>query len=285
MSSRVRSRSSARNSRSSSRKSPRSSSKSQRKSGFSVDSSPSSSSSSNDSLISPFSSLSQYLCDSILGVNDGLVSIFLLLVGTAAASNCSSTCLLSGIAGAVAGAFSMGIGEYLATKSQIEALEAEFSSQRSCLLSGDYRTKEISRVLQTFSSLGYNSSSLVEQLQSCSIEQILQWRRLIDCGMSESHQRNPFMAMIMAGGLFFVGSLPPVIPFIILNSALDGLYWSALFTGSSLFLVGALKTTVTRGDMWFAGLENLVLCGVSAVIAWFVGSALEHLTGIKAPIS
>ncbi len=290
--SRSQSRSQSKPSRSASKRQSRSAQKSS--STASLSSSPSAASSSSSSTFSslpdssvrsPFSSVSQYLCDSILGVNDGLVSIFLLLVGTAAASHCSSTCLLSGIAGALAGAFSMGIGEYLATKSQIEATQAELVYQREFLKDPQNRHYELEEISKNLQQLGLIEkdilSSVYQSLQRLNEEQLFQWRKMFEIGMSEAHQRNPFMAMAMAGGLFFLGSFPSIIPFVFIDSAMDGLYMSALLTGISLFLVGALKTKITKGNLWLAGLENLLLCGVSAVVAWFVGSTLEHLTGIK----
>ena len=61
---------------------------------------------------------SQYLRDFILGVNDGIISTFLVVVGVVAGGGSARTALLSGISSAVAGAISMGLGEYIATKSQ-----------------------------------------------------------------------------------------------------------------------------------------------------------------------
>ena len=67
----------------------------------------------------------QYMRDIILGVNDGLVSTFLLVAGVVGGGLTANQVLLTGIAGALAGMISMGVGEYLATKSQEEVFAAE----------------------------------------------------------------------------------------------------------------------------------------------------------------
>ena len=67
----------------------------------------------------------QYMRDIILGVNDGLVSTFLLVSGVVGGGMTSAQVLLTGVAGAIAGMISMGTGEYLATKSQDEVFAAE----------------------------------------------------------------------------------------------------------------------------------------------------------------
>ena len=73
----------------------------------------------------------QYWRDIILGVNDGLVSIFLLVIGLVGGGLASDDILLASIAAAVAGAISMAAGEYLATKSQDEVLTAELRLERT----------------------------------------------------------------------------------------------------------------------------------------------------------
>ena len=73
----------------------------------------------------------QYWRDIILGVNDGLVSIFLLAIGVVGGGLASRDILLASIAAAVAGAISMAAGEYLATKSQDEILSAELRLERT----------------------------------------------------------------------------------------------------------------------------------------------------------
>lgn len=68
---------------------------------------------------------SQYLRDVVLGVNDGCLSTFLVIVGLVAGGASVTTCLLSAISTAVAGAISMGLGEYVATKSQANVNKGE----------------------------------------------------------------------------------------------------------------------------------------------------------------
>ncbi len=74
--------------------------------------------------------LFQYLRDIILGVNDGLVSMFLLVFGMFGGGALARSILLAGITGAIAGAISMGLGEYIATKSQLEIMVSDVSRER-----------------------------------------------------------------------------------------------------------------------------------------------------------
>ena len=72
----------------------------------------------------------QYLRDIILGVNDGLVSMFLLVAGVVGGGMATRNVLLTGVAGAIAGAISMASGEYIATKTQEEVFEGELALEK-----------------------------------------------------------------------------------------------------------------------------------------------------------
>ena len=78
----------------------------------------------------------QYMRDVILGVNDGLVSMFLLVFGMSGGGSTSKSILLACITGAIAGAISMGLGEYIATKSQAEVVESDMKLEKEVRLFG-----------------------------------------------------------------------------------------------------------------------------------------------------
>ena len=86
----------------------------------------------------------QYMRDVILGVNDGLVSTFLLVSGVVGGGLSANDVLLTAIAGAIAGAISMAIGEYIATKSQEEVFDAELALERHHLR--DHRDHEVEQL-------------------------------------------------------------------------------------------------------------------------------------------
>jgi VIT1/CCC1 family predicted Fe2+/Mn2+ transporter len=94
----------------------------------------------------------QYWRDIILGVNDGLVSMFLLVAGVVGGGLNAAQILLKAIAGAVAGAISMAAGEYLATKSQDEVLEAELVLERTHIR--DFRGAELDQLREMFTDMG-----------------------------------------------------------------------------------------------------------------------------------
>ena len=221
----------------------------------------------------------QYWRDIILGVNDGLVSIFLLVVGVLSGGLSVSQVLLTGAAGALAGAISMSAGEYLATKTQDEVLEAELRLERSHIK--DHRSMELDQLRSMFADMGIAEEDLdgIVKAFDQSDEALLNAMKSLEFGVVESERRSPILAMLAAGGLFLIGSMTSVVPFAIATSAPTALLWATILTLSGLFAVGVVKARVTKNNWLISGFENMVIAGVGGLVAWFIGNALGSMLG------
>src|SRR3972149_5598807 len=100
----------------------------------------------------------QYWRDIILGVNDGLVSMLLLAAGVVGGGLDADQVLLTGVAGAIAGAVSMAAGEYLATKAQDEGLTAELDLERTHII--HYRDLEVAQIREMLTAMGVRADEL-----------------------------------------------------------------------------------------------------------------------------
>jgi len=216
----------------------------------------------------------QYWRDIILGVNDGLVSTYLLVVGVIGGGMVMGDVLLTGIAGALAGAVSMAAGEYLATKSQDEVLAAELSLEKEHLR--DHREQEVDQLRGFFSDMGVADEDLdgVVEAFDRSDEAMLNAMAALEFGVVESERRSPFLAMAASGGLFLVGAMPSVVPFVIFDTTATALTWASVLALGSLFVVGVVKASVAKTNKVKSGLENLAIAGVGGVIAWVIGTAV-----------
>jgi VIT1/CCC1 family predicted Fe2+/Mn2+ transporter len=216
----------------------------------------------------------QYWRDIILGVNDGLVSIFLLVVGVVGAGLSVDQVLITAVAGALAGAVSMASGEYLATKSQDEVLEAELTLERSHIR--EFRDMEVAQLHGFFEDMGVAEDDLDEVVAAFSRtdEVLLNTMASLEFGVVESERRSAYMAMLASGLLFLVGSLPSIVPFLVFDSVATALTLATLLSLSGLFLVGVVKARVINGSWVRAGGENMVIAGVGGLIAWFIGQGL-----------
>ena len=206
----------------------------------------------------------------ILGVNDGLVSIFLLVAGVVGGGMASRNVLLAAIAAAIAGAISMAAGEYMATKSQEEVFQGEMELEREHLR--HYRKQEIDELRTMFADLGLDGELLEQVVQRVNEddESLLKVMMALEFGVVETERRSPWRAMLMSGGLFLTGSLPTVIPFALVSDPVRGLLWAAVGTGAGLIAVGVVKTMATRTHAVRSGVENFVVgaLGPSLATGW-----------------
>jgi VIT1/CCC1 family predicted Fe2+/Mn2+ transporter len=187
----------------------------------------------------------QYWRDIILGVNDGLVSIF----------------LLASIAAAVAGAISMAAGEYLATKSQDEILSAELRLERTHI--EKFRDWELDQLRGFFSDMGVRPEHLdgVMAAFEDNDDALLEAMAALEFGFVDKERRSPYKAMAASGLLFLAGSIPVILPYAITPDVLTATVWATVLTAVGLFLVGVVKARVSRNGVIRSGLENLVIAG------------------------
>ena len=219
----------------------------------------------------------QYWRDIILGVNDGLVSMILLVAGVVGGGLTTDQVLLTTVAGAVAGAISMAAGEYLATKSQDEVLEREIKLEREHIR--DHRQMELDQLRGMFEEMGVHSSDLdtVVGAFGRSDEILLNAMKSLEFGVIDTERRSPYKAAIYSGLFFLSGSLASIVPFVFVDSTAQGLAIASLLTAAGLFAVGAFKTRVTNGSLLRAGLENVAISGLGGVAAYFIGSLVNQV--------
>jgi predicted membrane protein (TIGR00267 family) len=214
---------------------------------------------------------SQYLRDIILGVNDGLVSMFLLVVGVVGGGVSSNVVLLAGLSGAFAGAVSMAAGEYMATKSQEEAIDGELALEREHFKY--YKERELDEVRDYLGNIGVAPAAIEAVVESAARDEevLMELMKAFEFGVVDDGRRNPFLAMAMSGILFLAGSLPSVLPFAFMSNPDQALIVAAIGAAIGLFIVGVVKTQMTRTNPLKSGLENVAIAGVGAVISYFIG--------------
>jgi len=221
-----------------------------------------------------------YMRDIILGINDGLISTFLLTIGVYASGLSWSSILLTIISCAMSGSISMALGEYLATKSQIEVTEAEIESEKTHI--EEHLDVELNQV-RYFLVLDLhmdNNPILVENFvnaMSSNKEGLLNFMKRIEFGITEDDQRTPLTAMLVSGGLFFIGSIPSIISFSSTQNLELAFYINIVLNIVALFVVGAVKTIMTRTNLFSAGMENLAYGCTGAFISYGIGYAFGKL--------
>jgi vacuolar iron transporter family protein len=222
----------------------------------------------------------QYWRDIILGVNDGLVSTFLLVAGVTGGGLSSQSILLTAISGAVAGAISMCAGEYVATKSQNEVMRGELALERIHIDENfDAELEEMDLQLLTLIGIGDSEVELRQELKNYYRSKptaLYQLMTALEFGVVDTEERSPVQAGLISCLLFVGGASPSVIPFAFSkDQPTYGLIAAAVLTSCCLLVVGAVKTWATRSNCATAALENLAIAAFGGGIAYGVGVLFE----------
>jgi vacuolar iron transporter family protein len=213
----------------------------------------------------------QYMRDIILGVNDGLVSVFLLVAGVVGGGLGASDVLLAGLAASAAGAISMAAGEYIATKSQEEVFDSERELEIEHL--EHHREHEKQEIRDMFGDMGLPDDDVEHIVRALDSDDdaFLKTMMALEFGVVDEERRSPYTAAVLSGLLFLSGSLPSVLPFFFVESTGLGLFIAAIGSGTALFIVGVVKTMVTRKSWLWAGTENVLIATAGAIISYGVG--------------
>ncbi len=217
----------------------------------------------------------QYLRDVILGVNDGLVSTFLLVAGVVGAGLSATAVLLTGIAGAVAGLVSMGAGEYIATKSQEEVFKAEMALEVEHL--AKHREYERAELREMFGDMGLDGDDLdtLVGIIDGNDDVMLGVMAGLEFGVVDTERRSPWLAAATSAILFLVGAFPSVLPFALTDDTSTALFAAAVLSGIGLVIVGVGKTVMTKTNPFVSGVENLLIGLVGGVVSFTIGRIVQ----------
>jgi len=223
----------------------------------------------------------QYMRDLILGVNDGIVSVFLLVVGMVAGGSDTRAILAGGITTTIGGAVAMSMGEYLATKSQNEVIAGDLTLEKEHFKY--HRELEIEQVHHVLAGMNLQGDLLKDVTKSIgeSDDALMKFMKAFEFGYQEDVARIPLTAMALMFFIFICGGVPGVIPFAFVGDTDQyvGLLIATILVSVALFFVGIMKA-VSTGTSWTrAGSENMVMGWISAGIAYGVGAIFQAAGG------
>ena len=218
------------------------------------------------------SAVRNYVRDLILGFNDGLVSVYAIVAGVVAAGLATREVAIAGIAATVAGAISMGLGEYLSTKSQSEYYAAEAQRERDHIRK--YPQLERQEVHEMLEAKHY-PPELVGRIADHVVsdeDRFVDFMMREEFGVGGESERSPLVAMALVMGAFVVGAAAPLAPFLFGVGDLTGLVWASVLSLGGLFAAGAGRGKTSGLNPWKSGLEMATLGAVAALVTYGVGA-------------
>jgi VIT1/CCC1 family predicted Fe2+/Mn2+ transporter len=214
----------------------------------------------------------------ILGLNDGLISTFTLLVGVAAATLAStgnnSIVLLTGFAAMVSGAISMGLGEYISSKSEYNYIKNELKKEKAEIELFPEEEKE--EVREIFEKMGIQGQTLDACVESITSNKQIWIDFLTKSELGLEEPENPILGALLTFLSFVFGSFLTLFAYIF-NLGMVSLILSSVISFSMLFIVGALKTKITGEHKIRSGLEMVIIGIVAFIASYGIGTLLEQL--------
>ena len=210
----------------------------------------------------------------IFGVSDGLVSNLALVMGVAAASaGEGSFVLLAGIAGLLAGAFSMGAGEYISMQSQRELFERQIALERAELEA--MPEEEQAELAQVYRSKGFTEgeAATIAERMFRDPKHALDTLVREELGLDPDELGSSWGAAFGSFVAFGVGALIPVIPYL-LTVGQTAFVAAIALSVAALFAVGAGVSLLTGRSLLFSGARQVLIGAAAAVVTYVVGLAI-----------
>lgn len=215
------------------------------------------------------------LRDIVIGMSDGLTVPFALAAGLSGAVDTTTVIVIAGIAEIAAGSIAMGLGGYLAGKTEQDHYNSE--EKREYYEVDNLRHREIDETKEFFSNIG-----LSKELQDKATEEISrdkkQWVDFMmkyELGLEKPDPKRARKSALNIGLSYIVGGMVPLSPYFFVDSPLEGLKISVVVTLICLFVFGFFKSKLTGINPWMGALRVMLIGAVAAGAAFGVARLFE----------
>jgi VIT1/CCC1 family predicted Fe2+/Mn2+ transporter len=208
---------------------------------------------------------------SVFGAMDGLVTNIALVAGVGAAGAAPRFIVLTGIAGLVAGAFSMAMGEYTSVRTQNEQVDREWAKEIDEIEeNAEAEQHELAAMFATMGMTDTTAAAAAREVHR-DPEQAALVHVTQELGLDPREKPSPWVAAISSFVTFSLGAVIPLLPFLL---GFNSLVASLTIGGVGLFIAGGLASLATVASWWLSGLRQLAFGALAASATYAVGLAM-----------
>ena len=219
---------------------------------------------------------SDLLTDIVIGMSDGLTVPFALAAGLSGAVEGNVNLIwIAGIAEIAAGSIAMGLGGFLAGKTEQDHYASELKNEYWELV--HKREVEIEEVRKVFLEWGLSASTAEEATQEI-IKDDKRWVDFMmkhELGLTEPDPKRARRSAFNIGFSYIVGGLIPLTPYFFVEGAIEGLKISAMITLVCLFIFGFFKSKITGINPWLGGLKVMMIGALAASAAFGIAKLIQ----------
>jgi VIT1/CCC1 family predicted Fe2+/Mn2+ transporter len=219
---------------------------------------------------------SDLLTDIVIGMSDGLTVPFALAAGLSGAVHDNVSIIwIAGIAEIAAGSIAMGLGGYLAGKTEQDHYNSELKNEYWELV--HKREVEIEEVRRVFLTWGL-SPAIAEEATMEIIKDDDRWVEFMmkhELGLQKPDPKRAKKSAFNIGTSYIVGGMVPLVPYFFVSTSLEGLKISAMITLACLYIFGFFKSKMTGINPWIGGLKVMLIGALAAGTAFTIAKLIQ----------
>jgi vacuolar iron transporter family protein len=213
---------------------------------------------------------SEFIKDIVIGVSDGLTVPFALAAGLSGAVSNTGIITTAGIAEIVAGSIAMGLGGYLAGRTEVEHYDSELKREFDEVKRvPELEKQEVKAVFASYG-LDEDSQKMVVDILSKSEEKWVNFMMKFELGLEKPDVNRARNSALTIGIAYMFGGIIPLSPYFFVSDAQTGLLYSVVLTLITLFVFGYFKSKVTGQNPVFGAFKVTLIGAVAAGAAFFV---------------
>ena len=216
----------------------------------------------------------EFVRDVVIGMSDGLTVPFALAAGLSGAVPNTRLIVVGGLAEIAAGSIAMGLGGYLAARSDAEHYDQErLREQREVREVPEEEAREVSRVFHEYGLRPDESAPIVEAL-SKRPEAWVDFMMRFELGLEEPEPKRALTSAATIAGAYVAGGFIPLSPYVVLGTAWHALIWSAVVTLAALAIFGYIKGRFTGANPLRSASQTTVIGALAAGAAFVLAKMI-----------
>ena len=219
---------------------------------------------------------SEILRDIVIGMSDGLTVPFALAAGLSGAVSNTNLIVIAGIAEIAAGSIAMGLGGYLAGKTEVDHYHSELKREYDEVEKLPEKEKE--EVKEFFAGLGFSPELQREAVEEMTKDKDkwVDFMMKYELGLDKPDPKRAGKSAFNIGASYVVGGLIPLSPYFFTSSGLEGLKFSAVITLVCLFIFGYFKSKMTGVNPFGGAVRVMIIGALAAGCAFGVAKLIGH---------
>jgi VIT1/CCC1 family predicted Fe2+/Mn2+ transporter len=219
---------------------------------------------------------SDLVTDIVIGMSDGLTVPFALAAGLSGAVSSTAIIVTAGLAEVAAGSIAMGLGGYLAGKTEVDHYNSEMARERMEVeVVPEVEKQEVRDVFATMGISKATQDVIADEMANDKNKWV-DFMMRYELGLEQPDPKRARKSAMNIGISYIAGGMVPLSPYFIFANPIHALEWSCLITVCCLFVFGFFKAKITGQNPWAGAFRVMLIGSIAAAAAFFIAKIFNH---------